>query len=144
MNVDLLAAFLKEAPSGDNMEDLKHSVRRNIRYLLETRQSRETAKSEILSCHSLYGYGLSTRNLGHSDFQDNRLCREIEKMLFYYEPRLQEVLVEVDRVRERGNRLSIRIEGVLQSEKQQMIPVVFDSVLNLTSSHLDIEENRFA
>ncbi|UYM14852.1 type VI secretion system baseplate subunit TssE [Endozoicomonas euniceicola] len=143
MNVDLLSAFLKETPSGDNLEDLKHSVRRNIRYLLETRQSRVTVKSEILSCHSLYGYGLSARNLGHSDFQDSRLCREIEKMLLYYEPRLQDVLVEVDRVRKRGNRLAIRIEGVLQSEQQQMVPVVFDSVMNLTSSHLNIEESRF-
>ena len=144
MNVDLLAAFLKKTPSGDDLEDLKHSVRHNIRYLLETRQSREAANSEILSCHSLYGYGLSARNLGHGDFQDNRLCREIEKMLFYYEPRLQDVLVEVDRVRERGNRLAIRIEGVLEGDKQQMVPVVFDSVLNLTSSHLNIEESRFA
>ena len=144
MNVDLLSAFLKETPSGDDMEDLKHSVRRNIRYLLETRQSREAANSEILSCHSLYRYGLSARNLGHSNFQDSRLCREIEKMLLHYEPRLQDALVEVDRVRERGNRLSIRIEGVLQGEKQQMVPVVFDSVLNLTSSHLNIEESRFA
>ena len=143
MNVDLLSAFLKETPSGDKLEDLKHSVRRNIRYLLETRQSRVTAKSEILSCHSLYGYGLSARNLGRNDFQDSRLCREIEKMLLYYEPRLQEVLVEVDRVRERGNRIAIRIEGVLQNEQQQMVSVVFDSVMNLTSSHLNIEESRF-
>ncbi|MCW7551133.1 type VI secretion system baseplate subunit TssE [Endozoicomonas gorgoniicola] len=144
MNVDLLAAFRKETPSGDDLEDLKHSVRHNIRYLLETRQSREAGNSEILSFNSLYCYGLSTRNLGHGDFQSNRLCREIEKMLSYYEPRLQDVLVEVDKVRERGNRLSIRIEGVLQDEKQQMVPVVFNSVLNLTSSHLSIEESRFA
>lgn len=144
MNADLLAAFLKETPSGDDLEDLKHSVRRNIRYLLETRQSREAENFEILSCHSLYGYGLSARNLGHSDFQNSRLCREIENMLLYYEPRLKEALVEVERVRERGNRLAIRIEGVLQSEKQQMVPVVFDSVLNLTSSRLNIEESRFA
>ena len=144
MSVDLLSALLKEEPSGDDLEDLKRSVLRNIKLLLESRQSLAGAENSPLLNRSLYMYGLSARNLGRSDYQGNRLCREMEQLLSRFEPRLQDVLVEVERLRERDNRLYFRIEGVLQTAGRQEVSVAFDSVLNLTSTQLSIEENRFA
>lgn len=147
MSVDLLALVLKEESTGNDLEDLKRSVCRNIKYLLESRQPLQDQDREHLSSQSLYDYGLSSRNLGRSEFQANRLCREIEQLLSRFEPRLQNVLVEMERARERGNRLYFRIEGILFSEsghRQPQVNVAFDSVLNLTYTRLSIEESNVA
>ena len=146
MSIDLLASLLKEESSGNHLDDLKLSVLRNIKWLLESRQSLNSSNNSQLVSRSLYMYGLSARNFGRSNFQWSRLGREIEQLLVQFEPRLQDVVVDVEKSGERNNRLYFRIEGVLQLqvEFQKQVPIAFNSVLNLTSAHVSIEEYHVA
>lgn len=143
MGVDLLALLLKKNDGGP--ERVKASVCQNIKALLESRQCLQISPAHFpLAGTSLYGYGLSFRHFGRGHYQGNRLCREIEKQLEHYEPRLQNVLVEIERVSEKSNSVSFTIEAMLVIEtggKQTYEPVMFDSTLNLTCIRLTIEES---
>lgn len=145
MGVDLLTLLLKKSDEG--LETIKASVCQNIKALLESRQCLQTSPTHFpLSKASLYGYGLSSRNFGRSHYQGNRLCREIEILLEHYEPRLQNVLVEIERGNEKNNSVYFTIEAMLVADiGHQKIcePILFDSTLNLTCTRLTIEEGSF-
>lgn len=145
MGIDLLASLLKRTDTGT--EAIKEAVCENIKGLLESRQCLEMCPSWFpLSGVSLYNYGLSSKHFGRSHYQGNRLCREIETLLQNYEPRLQNVLVEMERMDETGNSVNFSIEAMLVTEAgNQKIcePVLFDSSLNLTSARLIIEEGSY-
>ena len=143
MSVDLLASMLKK--SGDGSLTIKESVCQNIKGLLESRQCLQLSPDWFpLATSSLYGYGLSSKHFGRSHYQGNRLCREIEKLLESYEPRLQNVLVEMERINEKSNSVNFTIEAMLvaDSGRQKICePIIFDSILNLTCARLTIEES---
>lgn len=145
MGIDLLASMLKKSDEGS--ETIKASVCQNIKGLLESRQCLQLSPSWFpLSGVSLYGYGLSSRHFGRSHYQGNRLCREIEKLLENYEPRLQNVLVEMDRINEKSNLVNFTIEAMLVVDvgrKKICEPIMLDSTLNLTCARLTIEESSF-
>ncbi|WBA83885.1 type VI secretion system baseplate subunit TssE [Endozoicomonas sp. GU-1] len=138
MSVSLLELLLAREPSGERTTDLRLSVLENIRFLLESRQPLLAPDDDYpLARRSLLRYGLSVDHLGRSYFQASRLSREIEVLLRYYEPRLTEVMVEMVALNERVNSIRFHIEGVLV-DRQQRVPVGFDSVLNLTDARVDI------
>ncbi|MFK0574122.1 type VI secretion system baseplate subunit TssE [Endozoicomonas sp.] len=138
MSTSLLDLLMSKSPSGDPGADLQASVEENIKFLLESRQPlTEVSTDYPASCKSLLRYGLSVHHLGPSYFQANRLSREIEELISNYEPRLTEVAVEMLALNKRDNSIRFHIEGVLM-ERQQPVPVGFDSVLNLTDARVDI------
>ena len=145
MGIDLLASMLKKSDQGTKA--IKASVCENIRGLLESRQCLQLSPVWFpLAGVSLYGYGLSSRHFGRSHYQGNRLCWEIETLLENYEPRLQNVLVEMDRINEKSNSVKFTIEAILIANvgrKKICEPIMLDSTLNLTCARLTIEEGSF-
>ena len=145
MGIDLLASMLKR--TGTDTETIKASVCQNIKGLLESRQCLQICPFWFpLAGVSTYSYGLSSRHFGRSHYQGNKLCREIEKLLENYEPRLQNVLVEMERITETSNSVNFTIEAMLVTDMgDQKIcePVLFDSTLNLTCISLAIEESSY-
>ena len=145
MGVDLLA--FRQKKSNEDIDSIKASVCLNLKALLETRQCLTPCPDDYpLAKASLYGYGLSSRHFGRSHYQGNRLCREIESLLQNYEPRLQNVLVEMERINEKSNSVNFTIAATLvvdRLQKKISEPVLFDSTLNLTSTRLTIEESSF-
>lgn len=138
MNISLLELLMARESSGERTTDLRLSVQENIRFLLESRQPLIVVGDDYpAACRSLLRYGLSVDHLGRSYFQANRLSRDIEELLRYYEPRLAEVMVEMVALNERVNSIRFHIEGVLV-DRHQRVPVAFDSVLNLTDARVDI------
>ena len=145
MSIDLLSLLLRE--SGDGLSELKQSICTNIKMVLETHRSLQSVGEYPLVQEALYGYGLTVRHLRRSRYQGNRLSREIEQLLSRYEPRLRNVVVEMKQLNEQNNSLSFRIEGELiigQATQRSAVPVLFDSVFNLTNASLEIEESSFA
>ena len=142
MSLDLLSLILKKPDEG--LETIKTSVCLNIKALLESRQCLQVSPEYFpLANASLYGYGLSSLHLGRSQYQGNRLCREIEVLLKNYEPRLKNVLVEIEQINEKSNSVNFTIEAMLvvdTGRRQICEPIVFDSTLNLTCTRLTIEE----
>ncbi|OED43358.1 hypothetical protein ACH42_10290 [Endozoicomonas sp. (ex Bugula neritina AB1)] len=140
MTVSLLDALLEHPGSQDITMASKQSVIDNIRLLLESRQCQtEVVSGYPLVESALYGFGLSSRYLNRSHYQGNCLCREIEQQIKCYEPRLNDVVVEMVQLNEQSNCIHFRIDGVLQTDTEK-VPVGFDSVLNLTDTRLNIEE----
>ncbi len=143
MNRSLLEVILNEPFSVNALDSLKRSICNNIKMLLESRKCLTTVSEDYPNVRSsVYGYGLSNQYLNRSDYQGNRLCREIETLLVCYEPRLSEVVVEVEKLNDQCNVLCFRIEATLTlgAASNAGHQVVFDSTLNLTDTQLDIRE----
>ncbi len=116
------------------------SVISNLRMILESRCYMSPVSDDYpLAQSSIYGYGLSSRHLNRSHYQGSHLCREIELQISRYEPRLGNVMVDIVQLNELENVICFRIEGVIRTGIE-LVPVGFDSALNLTSISLDIEE----
>jgi type VI secretion system protein ImpF len=126
---------------GQLLRELKHSVRRDLENLLNTRWQCRSVPSELAELQvSLVNYGIP-------DFSGARLSttagREqlrsiVERSVGHFEPRLTKVRVtllppndELDR------RLRLRIDAMLRVEPHPE-PVVFDSELKRATSTFEV------
>jgi len=133
-----------EAPpsQAQSLRELKASLRRDIEWLLNTRQCIQDppeGSSELQ--RSLHVYGLpDICSLSLSSGQDyHRLARTMESTLATFEPRLRTIRVTPAPSADPTSRvLRFQIEGVLRVEP---VPehVTFDTVLELTSGEYDVK-----
>jgi len=124
------------------LRELKHSVRRDLEWLLNTRHTAEKVPDsleEVNKSIAIYGLpdftGLSSKNI------DDRksLIRSIETALRIFEPRfmnLKVVMIESEGL-ERG--VKFQIQATLRVEPTPE-PVVFDTVLQMGSGEFSVEE----
>ncbi|MRI33745.1 type VI secretion system baseplate subunit TssE [Endozoicomonas sp. OPT23] len=146
MSSDLLEKLLLIPETGNNRADLKRSISRNIKVLLESRRFIGHVKDVYPeSGSSLYEHGLADWSMSRNIYQGNRICRDIVELLEKFEPRLHSVVVERAQAQHRDNCLYFRIEGSLVGENdEESTPVVFDTSISLTSFHFEIEESKLA
>lgn len=128
----------QEAPSSrsKSLRELKDSVRRDIEWLLNTRQTVGGAPDGLIELgRSLAAYGLPDfSNITVSSPADQlRLQRSIETVISNFEPRLQNVLVTLLPSTVPEQKLRFRIEGRLRIEPAPE-PVAFDTVLRADNS----------
>jgi type VI secretion system protein ImpF len=135
-----------------SLRQMKQSVRRDLEWLLNARQSSSIAGSaaqaddanraaiahELQS--SLICYGLpdfsSASTLSVSD--QRRISRAIEQAVAKFEPRLSDVVVTLLPMREIERALRFRIDARLRVEPAPE-PVTFDTVLHIHSGEYRIE-----
>jgi type VI secretion system protein ImpF len=131
-----------EAPPSrsKSIEDLKLSVKRDLEWLLNTRQDAAGAASGLKELtHSLATYGLpdfssfSVKN--PSD--PTRMQRILEKAISSFEPRLEGVTVTLVPVRDLEQKLRFRIDARLRVEPAPE-PVTFDTVLQAVSNQYTV------
>jgi type VI secretion system protein ImpF len=131
-----------EAPTSrsDNIDDLKQSVRRDLEWLLNTRQDAAGVHSGLKELtHSLATYGLpdfsafSVKN--PSDHV--RMQKILEKAINSFEPRLESVRVTLVPVRDLEQKLRFRIDARLRVEPAPE-PVTFDTVLQAVSNQYTV------
>lgn len=132
-----------EPPSSrqKGLRELKLAVRRDLEWLLNTRQSiadlpeglEETADS--LATYGLPDFtGVSARG---SSAQES-IRRSIEEEIRLFEPRLQDVYVSLEPAAGEGGTLHFRIDAQLKLDPEPE-PVTFDTTLQLYSGECSIQ-----
>jgi type VI secretion system protein ImpF len=120
---------------------LKDAVRRDLEWLLNARITSESASEELPEVSkSLAAYGLpdlTSANVHDPDGRDD-LRRAIEKAVTVFEPRLEGVEVELDRVVEGERSVRFRIEARLRVEPTPE-PVVFDTMLQIGNGEFRVK-----
>lgn len=125
---------------------LKVSVRRDLEWLLNTRQSPDAAGDEYTELSkSLFNYGLPDfSSMSFDNPKDRaRLLRHLENTIRIFEPRLESPrVVPVQTDGSLTNRtIRFQIEGLLKMDPAPE-QVTFDTVLNLSSGEYQIKGDR--
>ncbi len=132
--MSLLYRFSTERDS----EDLRRSICRNLEMVLEARrplfQQPESAR-ELKG--SLFNYGLGDLHRCRHSVQASDICRDLEQVIQQFEPRLQQVVVELAKVDEQHNALCFHIEAAIRGADGERES--FDTTINLTNRTLMIE-----
>jgi type VI secretion system protein ImpF len=118
----------------NTVRQLKASLRRDLEWLLNTRQTPEAVlEGELEIRKSLWNYGLpDTTTMGiHSTQDQNRLTWMLETAVTIFEPRLMGVRVSLEPVAGSARILRFQIQGLLKMDPAPE-RVSFDTVLELT------------
>jgi type VI secretion system protein ImpF len=131
-----------EAPPSrsKSIEDLKQSIKRDLEWLLNTRQGTAGAPSGLKElAHSLAAYGLPDISAfnAKSPSDHARMQRILEKAIGSFEPRLEGVIVTLVPVRDLEQKLRFRIDARLRVEPAPE-PVTFDTVLQAVSNQYTV------
>ena len=125
------------------MRQLREGVRRDLEFLFNSRYRCVSAPKthEFLESSNI-NYGLpdlSTINLSCPDSR-KRFCREIERTILNFEPRIRSVKVTTqDNVDVEDPSIRFRVEAVLHVNPASEV-IVFDSALNPVTQLLDVAE----
>lgn len=125
------------------LRQLREGVRRDLEYLFNTRYRCLSAPETHAHLeHSNINYGLpdlSTINLSSLDSR-KRFCREIERTILDFEPRIRSVKVTTqDKVDVEDPSIRFRVEAVLHVNPASEV-IVFDSALNPVTQTVDVSE----
>jgi type VI secretion system protein ImpF len=123
-----------------SIEDLKQSVRRDLEWLLNTRQDAAGVPSGLKELtHSLATYGLPDFSAFsvRSPADHVRMQKILEKAISSFEPRLESVRVTLVPVRDLDQKLRFRIDARLRIEPAPE-PVTFDTVLQAFSNQYTV------
>lgn len=124
-----------------SLQQFKQAVKRDLEWLLNTRRIRELPVALKELNRSIAAYGLcdfSSFNVKNADEQQ-RLEQELARVIKIFEPRLDDVIVILEPIRENERALHFRIDARLRLEPAPE-PVSFDTVLRLDSGRYLIEE----
>ncbi len=125
------------------LRQLRDSVRRDLEHLFNTRYRCVSPPAECENLErSLVNFGLpdlSTINLTASQSR-NEFCRQVERTILSYEPRIQSVKVEgIKDVDPEDPVIRFRIEALLYANPAPEV-IVFDSALNPVNYAVDLSE----
>jgi type VI secretion system protein ImpF len=125
------------------LKQLREGVRRDLEYLFNTRYRCVSAPETHMHLeHSNINFGLpdlSTVNLSSLD-RRKRFCREIEKTILNFEPRIRSVKVSTqEKVDVEDPSIRFRVEAVLHINPASEV-IVFDSALNPVTQTVDVSE----
>lgn len=118
-----------------SLQQLKRAVRRDLEWLLNTRQVVNGVPEDLKeTTRSLATYGLPefTSYSVKSPAERNRVRRALETAISAFEPRLQDVTVNIDPMREGERTLRFRVDARLKIDPVPE-PITFDTVLQLGS-----------
>ncbi len=126
-----------EAPATrqKSLRQLKAAVRRDLEWLLNTRQMVDGVPPDLKeTTRSLATYGLPdfTSYSIKSPSERNRVRRALESAISTFEPRLEDVTVSLDPMHETERIIRFRVDGRLKVDPVPE-PITFDTVLQLGS-----------
>jgi type VI secretion system protein ImpF len=129
------------ASRAKSLRQLKQAVRRDLEFLLNTRQVAGGVPSGLKELNrSLAAYGLpdfSAANVSNPEDQ-MRMQRALEETIEIFEPRLRAVKVTLEQPRHAERTLRFRVDARLQVEPTPE-PVTFDTVLQLHSGEYKVK-----
>ena len=125
-----------------SVRELKRALRRDLEWLLNTRRIVEPAPEGFNELReSLYHFGLPDVTSASAESPDTRnwLRRQVEETITLFEPRLASVRVTVAAVGEIARReVRFVVEALLRMEPSPE-QVVFDTVLEISSSTFEVK-----
>jgi type VI secretion system protein ImpF len=128
------------ASRSKNLRELKQSVRRDLEWLLNTRQRAGGLPDELKeACDSVVMFGLpdfTTLSMDSADDQ-NFIKHEIEEAVRRFEQRLEGVVVSVEPALPTDRVLRFRIDARLKVDPAPE-PITFDTVLQLGSGEYEV------
>ncbi len=122
-----------------SIDEFKKGVRRDIEWLLNSRQPVEAAHGKETE-QSLYTYGLpDLSSFSMSSIRDRQaLTKAIEETISKFEPRIGNLRVSlVTQGDQRVQSLRFVLDGILRMDPSPE-PVTFDTVLDLTSGEYKV------
>ena len=139
--MSLLEKLLQQPADSQDMAQVRRSVQRHLKMLMESRQPlwQLPAGTDELQA-SLACYGMSNLHQTRTPYHAQKLCLQIEALIRNFEPRLSEVSVSFDTIDEQSNAVKLRIDAVLQVAGQSE-ELWFDSTVNLTNATVDLKEH---
>jgi type VI secretion system protein ImpF len=134
---------LEASPTrAQSVRQLKVSLRRDLEWLLNTRQTPEAVGTEFRELeHSLHNFGLpDVTSLSWDSARDRaRLARIIEQTLDVFEPRLKGVKVVILGASPGAQHvMRFQIEGLLDMDPAPEL-ISFDTVLQLSSGEYQVK-----
>lgn len=123
-----------------NLRQLKQSVRRDLEWLLNTRQIATGVPAELKEVKdSVLAFGLPDFTAMSIDNADDQkfIKREIEDAVRRFEQRLESVVVSIEPVRATERVLRFRIDARLKIDPAPE-PITFDTVLQLGSGEYEV------
>ncbi len=128
------------ASRSKNLRQLKQSVRRDLEWLLNTRQVAGGLPPELKEANnSVAAFGLPDFTALSIDSADDQkfIKREIEEAVRRFEQRLEGVVVSVEPARATERVLRFRIDARLKIDPAPE-PITFDTVLQLGSGEYQV------
>ncbi|MDE3178869.1 MAG: type VI secretion system baseplate subunit TssE, partial [Acidobacteriota bacterium] len=131
----------KTLSRSQSLQKVKDSLRRDLEWLLNTRQTLDAAEydgKDLLG--TLFDYGLpdiTSLSTGSSKDQ-TRLLRSIESAIAQFEPRLLSVKVNLQPVEGNTRVLHFMIEGMLNTDPAPE-HVYFDTVLQVNTGEYEVK-----
>ncbi|QIL90434.1 type VI secretion system baseplate subunit TssE [Microbulbifer harenosus] len=127
------------------LRQLREGVRRDLEYLFNTRyrcMSAPESHSHLENSNVNFGLpDLSTINLTSGENR-RKFCREIERTIMNFEPRIRSVKVTTQQnVDVEDPSIRFRVEAVLHVNPAAEV-IVFDSALNPVTQLVDVSEVR--
>lgn len=129
------------ATRSGSFRQFKNGVRRDLEWLLNTRQNPDPAPREFKELfRSLYNYGLPdiTSISRQSVNEQRRLLQALEQALMAYEPRILGVNVSLEASSQSFRTLRFRIEGMLRVDPSPE-HVSFDTVLDVPTGEYEVK-----
>jgi type VI secretion system protein ImpF len=124
------------------IDQLRMAVRRDIEWLLNSRQPAEGVPEGLTELRrSVYNYGLPDITSLNLSSPEGRaaLVRSIETALHLFEPRLANIRVSLHSVSgEKSPQVRFTVEGVLRVDPAPQ-PVAFDTLLEVTSGEYKVQ-----
>ncbi len=124
-----------------SLRQLKTAVRRDLEWLLNSRQIVGGIPADLKeTVHSVANFGLpdfSSWSL-KSPTERNRVRRMLETAISVFEPRLVDVTISIDPMRENERALKFRVDARLKVEPVPE-PITFDTVLELGSGQYKVQ-----
>ena len=121
------------ASRAKSLRELKQAVRRDLEWLLNTRQTADGVPEDLKEVsRSLAAYGRPDfSNISTQNPHDQKLMRRhIEDAIRIFEPRLEDVVVTLEPPRPTERAMRFRIDARLKVDPAPE-PVTFDTVLQL-------------
>ena len=144
--IDYEPEVKQEAPASrqKSLRDLKTAVKRDLEWLLNSRQVIGGVPEELKeTSHSLAAFGLpdftgvSLKNVAEQAF----VRRTIERAISLFEPRLEDVMVILMQGESGEQVMRFRIDARLKVEPAPE-PVTFDTLLQLDNGQYVVREQR--
>ena len=129
------------ATRSGSFRQFKNGVRRDLEWLLNTRQNPDPAPREFNELfRSLYNYGLpDISSLSRQSVtEQRRLLQALEQALITYEPRILGVKVSLDSTSQSMRMLRFRIEGMLRVDPSPE-HISFDTLLDVPTGEYEVK-----
>jgi type VI secretion system protein ImpF len=129
------------ASRSKNLRQLKQSVRRDLEWLLNTRQIATGVPPELKEANdSVVSFGLPDFTAMSIDNADDQklIKREIEDAIRRFEQRLEGVIVSIEPVTPTERVLRFRIDARLKIDPAPE-PITFDTVLQLGTGEYEVQ-----